>query len=51
MDIKQLHLKVYGDFRLVINQLLGTYEVKKPKFPPYHNYANKLYGLAWRCYN
>ena len=27
VDMKQLHLQVFGDFQLVINQLLGSYEV------------------------
>uniref|UniRef100_M1DCG6 Ribonuclease H n=1 Tax=Solanum tuberosum TaxID=4113 RepID=M1DCG6_SOLTU len=39
VDMKQLHLQVFGDHQLVINQLLGSYEVKKPKFCPYHVYA------------
>ncbi|XP_049344694.1 uncharacterized protein LOC125809066 [Solanum verrucosum] len=29
---------------LVINQLLGSCEVKKPELPPYHDYAQKLIG-------
>ncbi|KAL0287715.1 UNVERIFIED_CONTAM: hypothetical protein Sangu_2679900 [Sesamum angustifolium] len=41
---KQLPLKVYGDFQLVVNQLLGLYEVKKPELLPYHNYAKRLMG-------
>ncbi|XP_073121756.1 uncharacterized protein [Henckelia pumila] len=44
VDIKQLHLQVYGDSALVINQLLGSYEVRKPELLPYHNYARKLMG-------
>ncbi|KAI3457318.1 hypothetical protein Pfo_013981 [Paulownia fortunei] len=44
VDIKQLHLKVYGDSKLVINQLLGLYEVKKPELLPYFNYARRLIG-------
>ncbi|KAL0447777.1 UNVERIFIED_CONTAM: hypothetical protein Slati_1905600 [Sesamum latifolium] len=32
VDIKQLHLKVFGDSKLVINQLLGLYEVKKTSY-------------------
>ncbi|KAL0313223.1 UNVERIFIED_CONTAM: hypothetical protein Sradi_5721600 [Sesamum radiatum] len=44
IDIKQRHLKVYGDFQLVINQLLGLYEVKKPELLPYRNYAKRLIG-------
>ncbi|KAK4381276.1 hypothetical protein Sango_2983700 [Sesamum angolense] len=44
VDAKQLPLKVYGDSQLVVNQLLGLYEVKKPKLLPYHNYAKRLMG-------
>ncbi|KAL0347884.1 UNVERIFIED_CONTAM: hypothetical protein Scaly_1804400 [Sesamum calycinum] len=44
VDAKQLPLKVYGDSQLVVNQLLGLYEVKKPVLLPYHNYAKKLMG-------
>ncbi|KAI3453509.1 hypothetical protein Pfo_010172 [Paulownia fortunei] len=44
VDIKQLHLKVYGDFKLVVNQLLGLYEVKKPELLSYFNYARRLIG-------
>ncbi|KAL0437811.1 UNVERIFIED_CONTAM: hypothetical protein Sradi_0489000 [Sesamum radiatum] len=43
-DTKQQHLKVYGESQLVINQLLGLYEVKKPELLPYHNYAKRLMG-------
>ncbi|XP_073124119.1 uncharacterized protein [Henckelia pumila] len=44
VDIKKLHLQVYGDSALVINQLLGSYEVRNPELLPYHNYARKLMG-------
>ncbi|KAL0420324.1 UNVERIFIED_CONTAM: hypothetical protein Slati_3055300 [Sesamum latifolium] len=44
VDTKQRHLKVYGDSQLVINQLLGLYEVKKLELLPYHNYAKRLMG-------
>ncbi|XP_059288148.1 uncharacterized protein LOC132041451 [Lycium ferocissimum] len=44
VDMKQLQLQVFGDSELVINQLLGTYEVKKPELRPYHHYAQKLIG-------
>ncbi|KAI3470777.1 hypothetical protein Pfo_027440 [Paulownia fortunei] len=44
VDIKQLHLKVYGDSKLVVNQLLGLYEVKKPELLPYFNYVRRLIG-------
>ncbi|XP_057803083.1 uncharacterized protein LOC131018370 [Salvia miltiorrhiza] len=44
MDAKQLHLKVYGDSKLVVNQILGLYEVKKPDLLPYVKYAQKLIG-------
>jgi len=30
---------------LVITQLLGIYEVKKPQLSPYHDYAQTLIGL------
>ena len=41
----QLQLKVFGDFELVIIQLLGSYEVKKPELRLYHDYAQKL--IRW----
>ncbi|KAK4409608.1 hypothetical protein Sango_0033800 [Sesamum angolense] len=44
VDAKQLSLKVYEDSQLVVNQLLGLYEVKKPELLPYHNYAKRLMG-------
>ncbi|KAI3467954.1 hypothetical protein Pfo_024617 [Paulownia fortunei] len=44
VDIKQLHLKVYGDSKLVVNQLLGLYEVKKLELLLYFNYARRLIG-------
>ncbi|KAL0301510.1 UNVERIFIED_CONTAM: hypothetical protein Sradi_6427800 [Sesamum radiatum] len=44
VDVKQLPLKVYGDSQLVLNQLLGLYEVKKPELLLYHNYAKRLIG-------
>ncbi|XP_060200376.1 uncharacterized protein LOC132628627 [Lycium barbarum] len=45
IDMKQLQLQVFGDSQLVINQLLGSYEVKKPELLPYHGYAQKL--IEW----
>ncbi|XP_049410529.1 uncharacterized protein LOC125873700 [Solanum stenotomum] len=44
VDMKQLHLQVFGDHQLVINQLLGSYEVKKPEFCPYQVYAKEFIG-------
>ncbi|XP_015078296.1 uncharacterized protein LOC107022103 [Solanum pennellii] len=44
VDMKQLHLQVFGDSQLVINQLLGSYEVKKPELRPYHDYAQNFIG-------
>ncbi|KAK6163635.1 hypothetical protein DH2020_000499 [Rehmannia glutinosa] len=44
VDIKQLQLDVYEDSKLVVNQLLGIYEVKKPELLPYVNYAKRLIG-------
>ncbi|KAI3446946.1 hypothetical protein Pfo_003611 [Paulownia fortunei] len=45
VDIKQVHLEVYGDFKLVVNQLLGLYEVKKPELLLNFNYARRL--IRW----
>ncbi|XP_070057800.1 uncharacterized protein [Nicotiana tomentosiformis] len=44
VDMRQLQLHIFGDFELVINQLLGSHEVKKPELRPYHDYAQKLIG-------
>ncbi|PIN20544.1 hypothetical protein CDL12_06762 [Handroanthus impetiginosus] len=33
-----------NDYKLVVNQLLGKYEVKKPGLLPYFNHAKKLIG-------
>ncbi|XP_057775222.1 uncharacterized protein LOC130994205 [Salvia miltiorrhiza] len=35
---------VYGDSKLVVNQILGLYEVKKPELLPYVKYARKIIG-------
>ncbi|GAA0142093.1 hypothetical protein LIER_03071 [Lithospermum erythrorhizon] len=40
LDIHQL--EIYGDSQLVINQLLGDYEVRKPGLIPYVGYAKRL---------
>ncbi|XP_070025736.1 uncharacterized protein [Nicotiana sylvestris] len=44
MSIDMKQLQVFGDSQLVVNQLLGSYEVKKPELRPYHDYAKKLMG-------
>ena len=44
VDIKQLRLEVYGDSKLIINQLLNIYEVRKPELVPYYNYATQMIG-------
>ncbi|XP_070017804.1 uncharacterized protein [Nicotiana sylvestris] len=44
IEMKRLQLQVFGDSQLVVNQLLGSYEVKKPELRPYHDYAKKLTG-------
>ncbi|XP_012846872.1 PREDICTED: uncharacterized protein LOC105966841 [Erythranthe guttata] len=44
VDIKQLNLEVYGDSKLVINQILGSYEVKKLDLLPYVDYAKRPIG-------
>ncbi|XP_027157300.1 uncharacterized protein LOC113758771 [Coffea eugenioides] len=44
VDMKQLHLRVYGDSKLVINQFLGIYDVKKLELIPYYKCARQLMG-------
>ncbi|XP_070047497.1 uncharacterized protein [Nicotiana tomentosiformis] len=44
VEMKRLQLQVFGDSQLVVNQLLGSYEVKKPELCPYHDYAKILMG-------
>ncbi|XP_070013118.1 uncharacterized protein [Nicotiana sylvestris] len=44
VKMKRLQLQVFGNSQLVVNQLLGSYEVKKPELCPYHYYAKKLMG-------
>lgn len=39
VDMKLLQLQVSGDSELVVNQLLGSYEVRNPELRNYHNYA------------
>ncbi|XP_057803526.1 uncharacterized protein LOC131018841 [Salvia miltiorrhiza] len=45
LDMQQSHLKVYDDSKLVVNQILGLYEVKKPELLPYVKYARKI--IKW----
>ncbi|GAA0178109.1 hypothetical protein LIER_29790 [Lithospermum erythrorhizon] len=40
LDIPQL--EIYRGSQLVINQLMGEYEVRKPDLIPYHGYDSKL---------
>ncbi|XP_019155161.1 PREDICTED: uncharacterized protein LOC109152033 [Ipomoea nil] len=44
-DMKQRRVNIYGDSKLIINQVLGVYEVKKPELIPYNSYAKTL--LHW----
>ncbi|XP_019172511.1 PREDICTED: uncharacterized protein LOC109167896 [Ipomoea nil] len=44
-DMKQLRINIYGDSKLIINQVLGLYEVKKTELVPYNNYAKIL--MQW----
>ncbi|XP_070002293.1 uncharacterized protein [Nicotiana sylvestris] len=39
LEMKILQLEIYGDSKLIINQLLGSYEVKKKDLLSYHEYA------------
>ncbi|XP_051132475.1 uncharacterized protein LOC127252363 [Andrographis paniculata] len=45
VDIKQRQLQVYGDSKLVVNQITGEFEVKKPELMPYLKYAKALIEL------
>ncbi|XP_070034842.1 uncharacterized protein [Nicotiana tomentosiformis] len=47
VKMKWLQLQVFGDSQLVINQLLGSYKVKKPELRPYYNYAKTLMGASY----
>ncbi|XP_070004154.1 uncharacterized protein [Nicotiana sylvestris] len=42
LEMKILQLEIYGDSKLIINQLLGCYEVKKEDLLPFHEYASGL---------
>ncbi|XP_019253383.1 PREDICTED: uncharacterized protein LOC109232155 [Nicotiana attenuata] len=42
LEMKILQLEIYGDSKLIINQLLGSYEVKKEDLLSYHEYASGL---------
>ena len=48
MDSKTTRLEVFGDSKLIINQVLLVYEVKKLDLVPYCKYAIRL--LAWFDY-
>ena len=45
IELKITRLKVFRDSKLIINQLLALYEVKKPELLPYVDHAKKL--LEW----
>ena len=42
MDLKTIRLEVFRDSKLIINQVLSKYEVKKPNLVPYCKYAIRL---------
>ena len=44
MDVKTTRLEVFGDSKLVINQVLLHYDVKKPELISYYKYARRLLG-------
>ncbi|XP_019190539.1 PREDICTED: uncharacterized protein LOC109184998 [Ipomoea nil] len=44
-DMKQLRINIYEDSKLIINQVLSLYEVKKAELVPYNNYAKIL--MQW----
>ncbi|XP_070010371.1 uncharacterized protein [Nicotiana sylvestris] len=39
LEMKILQLEIFGDSKLIINQLLESYEVKKEDLLPFHEYA------------
>ncbi|XP_058220656.1 uncharacterized protein LOC131330914 [Rhododendron vialii] len=41
-EMKIIDLKIFGDSKLIINQLCGDYEVKKDDLVPYFQYASHL---------
>ena len=45
MELNITRLKAFGDSKLIINQILALYEVKKPELLPYVNHVKKL--LEW----
>ena len=45
IELKITRLKVFGDSKLIIHQLLALYEVRKPELLPYVNHAKKF--LEW----
>lgn len=44
IGINQSYLQVCGDSQLVINQLLGSHDVKRPELRSYHIYSQMLVG-------
>ncbi|XP_031116903.1 uncharacterized protein LOC116020573 [Ipomoea triloba] len=45
VDMKQLRINIYGDSKLVVNQVMGLYEVRKTELVSYNNYAKIL--MQW----
>ncbi|XP_070025982.1 uncharacterized protein [Nicotiana sylvestris] len=42
VEMKWLQLQVFGDSQLVVNKILGSYEVKKLELRSYQDYAKKI---------
>ena len=42
INMKIQNLRIFGDLKLIINQVLMLYEVKKVELLPYCKYASKL---------
>ncbi|XP_020702539.1 uncharacterized protein LOC110114114 [Dendrobium catenatum] len=40
-----MRVKIFGDFQLIINQVVGIFKVLKPELLPYHNKAMELLCL------
>ncbi|XP_071926040.1 uncharacterized protein [Coffea arabica] len=44
INMKHLYVRIYGDSKLVVNQLFGIFDIKKTELIPYYKYARQLMG-------
>ena len=47
IEMKLAELKVLGDSKLMVSQILSLYDVKKLELVPYVRYATKLLGMFY----